>query len=263
MVRQRLTAREERDLAIAAESGDLAARRALIEAFLPTITALARTFGTGRGVERQELVQEGVAALLFATRRYDSRLDTPFWAYASFWVRKSMQELVAELARPVALSDRAVRGLAQIRAVRREYLQARGGEPTLAQLIRATGLSRSQIESLEATERSSRGMDEPLNLDSETSATLAETIADPRAEEAFEHVLAAIEVAELRHLADQLDERERTVIRGHYGLEQPVQTLHELGTALGVTAERARQIEAGALARLREALVQPSFSSAS
>lgn len=99
------------------------------------------------GVERQELVQEGVAGLLFAARRYDSRLNTPFWAYASFWVRKAMQELVAELARRVALSDRAARGLAQLTAARREHVQTLGREPTNRELSGATGLTLEQIES--------------------------------------------------------------------------------------------------------------------
>ncbi len=67
--------------------------------------------------------------MLFAVRRYDSGLGTPFWAYASFWVRKAMQELVAELTRPVALSDRAVRGLAHMRAARRDHQRLTARSP--------------------------------------------------------------------------------------------------------------------------------------
>jgi DNA-directed RNA polymerase sigma subunit (sigma70/sigma32) len=79
-----------------------------------------------------ELLQEGVAGLLVAARRYDTTLTTPFWAYASFWVRKAMQELVAELTRPVALSDRAVRELAQIRRARSEHLQAAASKKSVS-----------------------------------------------------------------------------------------------------------------------------------
>ena len=114
LARQRLTVLQERDLVVAAECGDSDACRKLVEAFLPAIGDLARGFHGSR-VEHLELLQEGVAGLLVAARRYDPTLGTPFWAYASFWVRKAMQELVAELARPVALSDRAVRELARIR----------------------------------------------------------------------------------------------------------------------------------------------------
>jgi Sigma-70 region 2 len=142
--RSRLTRQQERDLVVAAEAGDPVARRELVEAFLPAIAAIARGYHGGIGVERTELLQEGVAGLLFAAQRYDTGLDTPFWAYASFWVRKAMQELVADLTGPVALSDRAVRSLAQIRAARRDHVQAHGAEPTNVELSEATGLTLAQ-----------------------------------------------------------------------------------------------------------------------
>ena len=125
----------------------------------PGDVALARRYEASQGVERQELVQEGVAGLLFAARRYDARLNTPFWAYASFWVRKAMQDMVAELTRPVVLSDRAARVLARLRAARRAHLQAHGHEPTNAELSRATNLTLEQIESLIATDRVPRGLE--------------------------------------------------------------------------------------------------------
>ena len=255
---ERLSLRQEQDLVIAAEAGDVDACRALVEAFLPAIVGLARRFPSGIGVEREELVQEGVAGLLFAARRYDSGLGTPFWAYASYWVRKAMQELVADITRPVALSDRAVRGLARMRAARSEHVQAYGAEPTSAELSRTTGLTRSQVESLQAIERTPRAIEEPLIADEETGVTVGDTILDPAAERAYEHMLEAIEIRRVRDLADQLDERERAVIRAHYGLGQPAQTLSEIGAALGLTAERVRQIEFGALTKLREGLAQPA-----
>jgi RNA polymerase primary sigma factor len=255
---ERLSVWQERDLVIAAEGGDADACRKLVEAFLPAITGLAGGFLRGMGVERQELVQEGVAGLLFAARRYDAGLDTPFWAYASFWVRKAMQELVAELARPVVLSDRGVRGLALIRAARREHVHAHGDEPTNEELSDATGFTLEQLESLQATERRPRGMEEPLSTDGEATATVGETIVDPVAEQAYEQVLDDLEMRVLRDLTDGLEERERLVVRAHYGLGEPAQTLTQIGAGLGLTAERARQIEAGALNKLREAFAQPA-----
>ena len=258
----RLTTEQELDLVIATDGGDADARRELVAAFLPAIYGLTRRFPIGSGVERQELVQEGVAGLLFAARRYDSGLDTPFWAYASFWVRKAMQELVAELTRPVALSDRAARGLAQLKAARREHLLAHGAEPTHVELSRATGFTLEQLASLQALERSPRGMEEPLSADAGSGATVADTIVDPSAERAYERVLDAIEIRAVRDLADELNERERTVIHAHYGLDQPAQTLNQIGGALGLTAERARQIEVGALSKLRDSLTQPASAEA-
>jgi RNA polymerase primary sigma factor len=253
-----VTPRQELDLVAAADGGDADASRKLVEVHMPAIAGIAVGFPTGAGVERQELLQQGVVGLLFAARRYDPRLNTPFWAYASFWVRKAMQELVAELTRPVALSDRAVRALAQIRTARRDYLEAHGAEPTNEQLSDATGFTFAQLESLQAAERTPRGFEEPLGADGERDATVGDTILDPAAEQPFEQVLDEIEIHEVRDVADWLTERERAVIRAHYGLGQPAQTLDQVGKTLGLTAERARQIEAGALTRMRDALAQPA-----
>ena len=257
MARERLTAREERDLVIAAECGDAAACRRLVEAFLPAIAHLARGF-QGSRVERRELLQEGVAGLLFAARRYDTELETPFWAYASFWVRKAMQELVAELARPVALSDRAARDLARIRRTRNDYLQSAGREPSTTELSAETGLAPGQLESLLVTERMPRGLEDRLSAEDPSSPTIGETIVDPVAEQAYEKVLDGLEIHGVLDLTDELEERERAVIRGHYGLGQEPRTLREIGATLGLTAERARQIEAAALAKLRQTLAQPA-----
>jgi RNA polymerase primary sigma factor len=242
---------------IAAECGDAAACRSLVEAFLPAIAGLARRF-QGSRVERRELLQEGVAGLLFAARRYDSTLDTPFWAYASFWVRKAMQELVAELTRPVALSDRAARDLAHIRRARTEHLQRHGLEPSRDDLSAATGLRPGQVDSLLVTERRPRGLEERLHADGASGPTIGETIVDPVAERAYERVLDDLEIHEVLDLTNQLEERERAVLRSHYGLGQEPRTLSEIGAGLGLTAERARQIEAAALAKLRQGLAQPA-----
>jgi RNA polymerase sigma factor (sigma-70 family) len=194
--------------------------------------------------------------LLSAVRRYDAGLNTPFWAYASFWVRKAMQELVAEVTRPVALSDRAVRSLARVRAARRDHLQAHGAEPTSAEMVTATGFSLSQLASLQAIGRRPRAMEEPVSADAGTTTTFGDTIIDPSAERAYQRVLDQSEVREVHELADRLDERERAVIRAHFGLGQPARTLNQIGGALGLTAERARQIEVGALDKLRDALTR-------
>ena len=235
----------------------MAACRQLVDSFLPAIGGVARRFDAGGRVQRSELMQEGVAGLLLAARRYDPRMDTPFWGYASFWVRKAMQELVAELTRPVALSDHAVRGLAQVKAAQRAHLQAHGAEPTRGELADATGFTRAQLDSLLASDRPSRSFEEPLAGDEGTFATFGETVADPGAEKAYEQVLDKMEIEAVRDLADRLDERERTVLRGHYGLGQPPQTLSTIGAGLGLSAERVRQIEKGALEKLRQAAAQP------
>jgi DNA-directed RNA polymerase sigma subunit (sigma70/sigma32) len=113
--RPRLPVGVERRLVAAAQSGDRRAREELVEAFLPLIASVARVYRGSRTITRVELMQEGVVGLLRALERYDPEQGVPFWGYASWWVRHAMQQLIAELTRPVVLSDRSLRQLAALK----------------------------------------------------------------------------------------------------------------------------------------------------
>jgi RNA polymerase primary sigma factor len=197
------------------------------------------------------VIQEGVIGLLEAARRYDPDLGTPFWAYAVWWVRRGMQRFAARAAGPIVLSDAAVRKLAAVRAARRQLNRAGVGDPSSDELGDVTGLSREDIESLLAADGASRGFDEPVGDDDETR--LGELIADPTAQDPYERVAHAAELRLLDRLTDGLGERERLVVRSRYGLGRPAKTLREVGEVLNLSAERVRQIEDHALAKLRDA----------
>jgi RNA polymerase primary sigma factor len=245
------TFESEQTLVETAASGDRMAVVRMVELFLPRISGLARVYRGVAAVERSELMQEGVVGLMRALDRYDPSLATSFWAYASWWVRQAMQEVVSEISRPVVLSDRAERGLAQIREARRSHFQAFGREPSINELAFATGLPRLQVENLLMAERTPRGLAEASRATDDLSGTLEDQIADPDAEDGYEHVLERDEMNEVRHLADALEDRERGILSDHYGLGQPVRTLQQIGDRLGLSAERVRQIEEHALAKLR------------
>jgi RNA polymerase sigma factor (sigma-70 family) len=249
-------AEQEQELVVATDRGDPAACRELVELFLPAIAGVARSIDFGGAVHRRELVQEGVAGLLFAAKRYDPATGTPFWGYASFWVRKAMQELVAEVARPVALSDHAARGLARLKAERRSHVQAHRVEPSRRELAAATGFGLAQIDSLLASDRAPRSFEDPVAL-GDAAATFGDTVADPRAEDEYARVLDRLETQVVRSLAEQLEARERAVLESHYGLGRPQRTLKEIGSDFGISAERVRQIEKEALEKLRLAAAEP------
>ena len=242
----------EFDLVTAAQR-DPGARDALLDAFRPLIAGVARTYARSTSVERAELMQEGVVGLLRALERYDASLGTPFWAYAGWWVRQAMQQLVGELMRPVVLSDRAVRQLARIKRSRALLSQANGREPSVAELSRATGLSREQIGQLSAAERRPRGLEEAIDGDHGPGASFGDLLADPRAEDAYDVVTWRAHLGELPRLLGTLNDRERAIVRGHYGLDGPARTLRELAGTLGVSAERVRQVEQTALGKMRDA----------
>jgi RNA polymerase primary sigma factor len=247
----RLPSTVERTLALAAQRGDMAARAKFVESFVPLIGSVARIYRGSRAVDRVELMQEGVVGLLRALERYDADQGTPFWAYASWWVRQAMQSLVAELTRPVVLSDRALRQLARVKDARREHLQAHGREPTSADLAESTGFAREQVDKLVAAERAPRALDEPIGDGDDADTSFGELLTDPVAEEDYERVDRRLEIEELRELPNELCERERAILRARFGLGGQQRTLREIAGSLELSAERVRQIEERALEKLR------------
>src|SRR4051812_20431484 len=146
----------ERELVTAAKAARGDGRAALIDAFRPLIGSVARMYVRSATIDEMELAQEGIVGLLRALERFDPNVGTPFWAYASWWVRQAMQQLVSELTRPVVLSDRAARHLARIKEAQQEHLRTCGTEPTPLEIASRTGLGREQVENLIAVERKPR-----------------------------------------------------------------------------------------------------------
>jgi RNA polymerase primary sigma factor len=239
----------ERALVLAAKA-DRVERDRLVETFVPLVAGVARLYRHTPGVDREELMQEGIVGLLRALERYDPAFGTPFWAYASSWVRQAMQQLVAELSGPIVLSDRAMRKLARVRACRRERAQAIRREPTTTELAEHTKLSREQIDQLLAAQRMTRAIDEPLWNEDGDGWTFGDLVVDERAEEAFDRVATRITADGVPALLATLDARERMVLSDRFGLEGHACTLREVAARLELSAERVRQIEEAALDKL-------------
>ena len=252
--RPQLPEADERRLVLAAQAGDRAARAQLVEAFMPLISSIARTYRSGQ-VQRLELLQEGVVGLLRALERFDPERGVPFWGYATWWVRQAMQQLVAELTRPVVLSDRALRHLARLKQAHQEVVGQTGREPSRDELAARTNLTADQVDDLLATERAPRSLQEPIPGSDTDVGTFGDLLADPLAEDEYELVLAAIEVDELHAMLAGLTNRERDVLRARYGLANgggadEELSLRSVGDRLGLSGERVRQIERRALNKL-------------
>jgi RNA polymerase primary sigma factor len=218
--RPRLPVAVERRLIDAAQAGDRRAREELVEAFLPLIAGVARVYRGSRMISRLELMQEGVVGLLRALERYDPELGVPFWGYAAWWVRQAMQQLIAELTRPLVLSDRALRQLSQLKRAHGDYLAEHGREPSGNELATGAGLTHAQVGEMLALERVPQSMDEPVQGAEGELGAFGELLADPLGADAYEQLLDHAEIEQIRAL---------------------------------LSAERVRQIEQRALGKLRAA----------
>lgn len=244
----------EQELIAAAKEGDREARARLVEAFMPLIGSVANLYRNSRQIQRIELMQEGVLGLLRALERYDPDYGGPFWAYASWWVRQAMQQLVAELTRPIVLSDRALRHLARLSDAHRQALDRDGREPGVKDLAEATGLDSDQVNQLLYASRPARSTEEPLAGEEGVIGSFGELLVDPLAEGEYEQVLSSIEVEQLRGLLSSLSERERQILRARFDLDgEGEQSLRQIGERLGLSAERVRQLEQRALGKLAAA----------
>jgi RNA polymerase sigma factor (sigma-70 family) len=248
--RHRYASASEPALVAAAKRGGARQREELVDAFLPLVASVARVYRRSSRIERDELMQEGVVGLLRALERYDPERGVPFWGYAAWWVRQAMQQVVSELSGPVVLSDRALRQLARIKSAQRRFEQTCRRDAATTELSAIVGLPQSQVESLLRTERAARGLDEPTSAEAGDGATVGELVVDPPAQEAYDRTCERVMAAELPRLLSHLTARERNVICCRYGLGEPERTLREIAPTLGVSAERVRQIEQEALAKL-------------
>jgi RNA polymerase sigma factor (sigma-70 family) len=244
--------RDDREFVAAAQLGG-PERDRLVESCMPLVARVARNYRGAPSIDRSELMQEGVVGLLRALERYDPTMGTPFWAYASWWVRQAMQQLVCELTGPVVLSDRAVRQLARVRDAERRWYQAHGYEPSPRELSSSTGLAQTQVESLQAAACRARGLDDGGSGDGDGRPSTLETLADPRSDSGFDRVTQQLTAAELPDMLATLTRRERDVLSARFGLGgHDAQTLREVAAGLSLSAERVRQIEQAALGKIRE-----------
>jgi RNA polymerase sigma factor (sigma-70 family) len=232
------------ELARRAQAGDSSAQEELIRRLLPLVEATARRYRT-EGLEQADLRQEGIVGLLRALQRFDPSRGVPFAAYATWWIRQSLQEARSDFIRPMRLPPKALRQLSQLKSEHQRIYEGERRSAGVAELAERTSIELGQAEALVAADARARSIDEPLeSLDGDVG-TLGDLLEDPLSAAAYEDVIDSIAGEQLRALLSRLTERERDIVNAR--------KLAEVGERLGVSAERVRQIEERALAKLRRA----------
>lgn len=241
-----LSAGEELRLARLAQAGDAGARDHIIRANLRLVVSIAKKYRHS-GVDINDLIQEGNIGLLIAIDKFNPALGHRFTTYATWWVRQAITRSIADKARLIRLPVHLAERIASVRRV-----QASAGEhaPSVADIALALGLDERQVEIALANIATPISLDEPLD-DEPGASELVEVVPDP-IESVEQQACARLLAEDLAAALAQLGERERVVLTLRYGLDggKP-RTLEVVGREFGITRERARQIEAEALRKLR------------
>jgi len=239
-------------LARRAQAGDQSAREELIRRLLPLVHATARRYRT-EGLEQADLLQEGIVGLLRALERFDPQRRVPFAAFATWWIRQSLQEARSDFMRPLRLPPKALRQLSQLKSEHQRIYQDERRSARVAELAERTQIELEQAEALLLADARERSLDEPIGTTDGELGTLGDLLEDPLSAAAYEDVVDAVAGVQLRALLSRLTEREREIVRARFGFDTPSENLSQVGERLGVSAERVRQIEERALAKLRSA----------
>lgn len=245
-----LSEAEERELGKKSAVGDASARQKLAEGNLRLVVSLAKHY-TGRGVPIMDLIQEGNMGLMHAAEKYDHTKENRFSTYAAWWIKEAMQRAIDQQSREIRVPVHVAENMKRVQKAARELQQSLGRDATPAEIAQKLGdKTEAEVKDIISYLQSPVSLESPVGEDGEDSlGDLVEDRTETTPEEAM-NILARQE--EVQELLGSLTEREQQVIRLRYGLgEERPQTLEEIGSMLGVTRERVRQIEARAMEKLR------------
>ncbi len=248
-----LTAEEEVILAKRIKAGDKKAAQLLTLANLRLVVSVAKKYARS-GLDFLDLIQEGNIGLMKAVEKFDYRRGFKFSTYATWWIRQSITRAIADQGRTVRLPVHMYETINRMRKVKNELTTKLGRPPTNKELAEALGMTPEKIEYINKISQYSVSLTaDKTEAHDDEAVSLSEIVSDVNQEGPDEIATQEILKHDVMQLLKELPDRERRVLELRFGLvDGVVRTLEEVGREFGVTRERIRQIEAKALARLRQ-----------
>jgi RNA polymerase primary sigma factor len=242
-----LTAEEEVELTKRIERGDLEAKERMINSNLRLVVSQARRY-QGHGLSMEDLVQEGMLGLIRAVEKFDWRRGFKFSTYGTLWIRQAIQRGLQNHGRTIRVPVHVAQRQVKVRKIESELNTKLGREPTDEEIAEVGELTVDEVSELRELSRGLASLDQPVGEDGETA--FGELLAADRPEPS-EEVADADRDRRIHELVKRLPEAERNVIRLRFGLagDEP-RTLKQTGSELGISAERARELEERGLSRL-------------
>ncbi|HEK85990.1 MAG TPA: RNA polymerase sigma factor RpoD/SigA [Candidatus Aminicenantes bacterium] len=239
---------EEKQLAERLKRGDQEAVRRLIEGNLRFVVSYAKKY-QGMGLGLLDLINEGNLGLVEAAQRYDPSRHVKFISYAVWWIRQAIIHALSQYAHqfnlPQKTSDKITRMNKEIEALRKEL----GREPTRDEVASRLQITPEEVADLELIQE--KGLSLSDQLGDEDNIIVEDRVSDELAPSVEYQIIKNSIEQQIREALNELDEREATVLKLRFGIEgDDPMTLQEIGTRLGLTRERIRQIEQKAMSKL-------------
>ncbi len=245
-----LTREDEVVLSKLIKKGDKKAREKMIRSNLRLVVKIAHDY-SGLGLPLLDLISEGNIGLMKAVERFDPRKGGKLSTYASWWIKQSMKRGLANQAKTIRLPVHLVDKIGKMRRAAIKLSEKLGRDPTDAELGKELGVSAAKVSELRTVSIRPASLEAPIGEDETTE--FGEIIGDESALDPFETLKDKSTKQDITALLHKLDEREQLILRHRFALDGgKEQTLEEIGTKLGVTRERVRQVQNIALRKLRK-----------